>query len=59
VGAATRNDFELDVANLLRTYKNTFLSNRKGRKGSCIELRFKPLVVSLLRPPLFNPQHQF
>lgn len=45
-GTATRNDFELDVANLLKTYKNTFLSDKKGRKGACVELRFKPLVIN-------------
>lgn len=46
VGAATRTDFELDTANLLDTYRGIFLSDRIGRKGACVELRFKPLVVS-------------
>jgi hypothetical protein len=45
-GAATRREFELDTAALLQTYRHTFLSYRKGRKGACVELRFKPLVVS-------------
>lgn len=46
VGAATRDDFERDVANMLYTYRSTFLSERKGRKGACVELRFRPLVVT-------------
>lgn len=46
VGAATRDDFERDVAIMLDTYRNTFLSERKGRKGACVELRFRPLVVA-------------
>ncbi len=46
VGAATRDDFERDVANMLSTYRSTYLSERKGRKGSCVELRFRPLVVT-------------
>ncbi|WP_138956525.1 hypothetical protein [Pseudomonas oryzihabitans] len=46
VGAATRDDFERDVAAMLNTYRSTFLSERKGRKGACVELRFQPLVVS-------------
>jgi hypothetical protein len=45
VGAASRQDFEADTANLLDTYRHAFLSNREGRKGACVELRFKPLVV--------------
>lgn len=45
VGAATRDDFERDVAIMLKTYRSTFLSQRKGRKGACVELRFRPLVV--------------
>ncbi|MDN3562077.1 hypothetical protein [Vreelandella neptunia] len=45
VGAASRNDFERDVATMLDTYRGTFLSERKGRKGACVELRFRPLVV--------------
>lgn len=45
-GAATRDDFERDIANMLHTYRSTFLSPRKGRKGACVELRFRPLVVS-------------
>lgn len=45
-GATTRDDFERDVANMLQTYRNTFLSERKGRKGACVELRFRPLVVA-------------
>lgn len=45
VGAATRDDFERDVAIMLNTYRSTFLSQRKGRKGACVELRFRPLVV--------------
>lgn len=46
VGAATRDDFEHDVAVMLKTYRGTFLSERKGRKGACVELRFRPLVVN-------------
>lgn len=46
VGAATRDDFEQDVAAMLNTYRSTFLSERKGRKGACVELRFRPLVVN-------------
>ncbi len=46
VGVATRDDFERDSANLLNTYRNTFLSAQKGRKGTCVELRFRPLVVA-------------
>lgn len=46
VGAATRDDFERDVAVMLNTYRSTFLSERKGRKGACVELRFRPLVVT-------------
>lgn len=46
VGTATRDDFERDVAAMLNTYRNIFLSERKGRKGACIELRFRPLVVT-------------
>jgi len=46
IGAATRDDFEKDSANLLTTYKKTFLSAQKGRKGACVELRFRPLVVA-------------
>ncbi|WPU55907.1 hypothetical protein SQW19_16510 [Stenotrophomonas acidaminiphila] len=45
VGAATRDDFERDVAVMLNTYRSTFLSQRKGRKGASVELRFRPLVV--------------
>lgn len=45
VGAASRDDFEQDVAMMLETYRSTFLSTRKGRKGACVELRFRPLVV--------------
>lgn len=45
-GAATRDDFERDVALMLNTYRSTFLSERKGRKGACVELRFRPLVVT-------------
>lgn len=46
VGAATRDDFERDVSVMLSTYRSTFLSDRKGRKGACVELRFRPLVAS-------------
>lgn len=46
MGAATRDEFERDIANMLHTYRSTFLSPRKGRKGACVELRFRPLVVS-------------
>ena len=42
----SRHEFELDTAEFLDTYRNTFLSQNKGRKTACIELRFKPLVVS-------------
>ena len=45
IGVASRDDFEQDVAHLLSTYKSTFLSEKKGRKGACVELRFKPLVM--------------
>lgn len=45
VGAASRDDFEQDIAVMLDTYRSTFLSERKGRKGACVELRFRPLVV--------------
>jgi len=45
MGAATRDEFEHDIANMLHTYRSTFLSPRKGRKGACVELRFRPLVV--------------
>ena len=44
-GSATRDDFERDVATMLHTYRSTFLSSRRGRKGACVELRFRPLVV--------------
>lgn len=46
VGAATRDDFERDVATMLDTYRSTYLSELKGRKGACVELRFRPLVVA-------------
>lgn len=42
----SRDEFERDTAGFLTTYKNTFLSQKRGRKTACIELRFKPLVVS-------------
>ena len=45
VGAANRSEFESDTAALLDVYRDAFLANRKGRKGACVELRFKPLVV--------------
>mgnify|MGYP002712164706 CR=1 FL=1 len=45
VGAASRYDFEHDLANMLRTYRDAFISSQNGRKGNCVELRFKPLVV--------------
>ena len=45
VGAASRDNFEKDIAVMLDTYRSTFLSERKGRKGACVELRFRPLVV--------------
>jgi hypothetical protein len=44
-GAATRDDFERDVATMMDTYRSTYLSERKGRKGACVELRFRPLVA--------------
>lgn len=45
-GVTTRTDFEHDVATMLDTYRTTFLSDLKGRKGACVELRFSPLIVS-------------
>lgn len=42
-GDASRDEFELDTATLLSTYRKLFLE-RKGRKGACIELRFRPLI---------------
>jgi hypothetical protein len=44
-GSTSREEFELDTAALLETYRSTFLSNSAGRKGACVEVRFKPLVV--------------
>lgn len=46
-GSTSRDDFERDVAVMLQTYRSTFLSERKGRKGACVELRFRPLVVAV------------
>ena len=43
-GKASREQFELDTAVLLKTYRGLFLSDRKGRKGACVELRFRPLI---------------
>lgn len=45
VGAATRAEFESDTAALLDIYRDAFLA-RQGRKGVCVELRFKPLVIA-------------
>lgn len=45
IGSTSRNEFELDVAQLMSVYKNIFLSNKNGRKTSSIELRFRPLVI--------------
>lgn len=42
-GDSSREEFEQDTAAFLSTYRNLFLS-RKGRKDSCIELRFRPLI---------------
>ncbi|AIB42913.1 hypothetical protein PD374_17925 [Pseudomonas sp. WCS374] len=42
-GEASRGEFEQDTAALLSTYKCLFI-NRKGRKGACTELRFRPLI---------------
>jgi hypothetical protein len=43
-GVASRDEFEHDTATMLHTYRTLFLSDRKGRKGASVELRFKPLV---------------
>jgi hypothetical protein len=43
-GQASREQFERDTAVLLQTYRGLFLSDRKGRKGACVELRFRPLI---------------
>jgi hypothetical protein len=45
-GQASRDQFERDTAVLLQTYRGLFLSERKGRKGACVELRFRPLIKS-------------
>lgn len=45
-GSVSREDFERDTAALLSTYQQEFLSGKRGRKGACVELRFKPLVVA-------------
>ncbi len=42
-GHASRCEFEQDTAALLSTYRKLFI-NRKGRKGACTELRFRPLI---------------
>lgn len=42
-GEGSRDEFELDTATLLSTYRKLFLE-RKGRKGACIELRFRPMI---------------
>lgn len=42
-GDASRIEFEHDVAALLSTYRNLFMS-RRGRKVACTELRFRPLI---------------
>lgn len=42
-GEASRDEFEQDTAALLTTYRSLFI-NRKGRKGACTELRFRPLI---------------
>ncbi|MBI6885098.1 hypothetical protein [Pseudomonas putida] len=42
-GDASRDEFEQDTAALLSTYRTLFIS-RKGRKGACTELRFRPLI---------------
>lgn len=43
-GVASRDEFEHDTAAMLGTYRSLFLSDRKGRKGASVELRFRPLV---------------
>lgn len=43
-GVASRDEFEHDTASMLDTYRTLFLSDRKGRKGASVELRFRPLV---------------
>jgi len=43
-GVASRDEFERDTAAMLDTYRSLFLSDRKGRKGASVELRFRPLV---------------
>lgn len=42
-GEGSRDEFELDTSTLLSTYRKLFLE-RKGRKGACIELRFRPMI---------------
>lgn len=44
-GEASRDEFEQDTAALLSTYRSLFVS-RKGRKGACTELRFRPLIYT-------------
>lgn len=39
-------EFEKDIGYFISLFKDSFLSSDNSRKGYCVELRFKPLVLS-------------
>ena len=42
----SRQDYEEDLANFLRTYKKYYDTVGSGSRNFCVELRYKPLVIN-------------
>ena len=41
----SKKEFELDLANFINVFKPLLDENKKGKRGFCVELRFRPLVL--------------
>lgn len=41
----SKKEFEFDLANFISTFKPLLNQNKKGKRGFCVELRFRPLVL--------------
>lgn len=44
----TQNEFELDIANFLQTYRNAIDYLGPSQRTACVEFRFKPLIETKL-----------
>lgn len=41
----SKKEFEFDLANFISTFKPLLNQNKKGKRGFCVELRFRPLIL--------------